>query len=237
MNKEDIRRMLFVLGKEHCLDVMICLNKNGWQTASEVARDLDIHIATAVKYLSELHELGLLGRRVKKTKTRGAFEYKLENPRVIIELDLTELMDQKHGASSKPPVLFSILYAMILRSRKVLGHSVDAVVFEKQGNGEMGVVLDSLTFEDGLEYARNLFLENLNGMELSDKKYDEVVSTLTDLISTVIEYYESRLGPYSAESLVDLTMKEVINVLGGDVLENSDALGILPLDYFGKWRS
>ena len=43
MKKEDMKRMLFVLGKEHCLDVMINVYKNDWQTASEVARDLNIH--------------------------------------------------------------------------------------------------------------------------------------------------------------------------------------------------
>ena len=64
MNKEDMKRMLFVLGKEHCLDVMINVYKNDWQTASEVARDLNIHIATAVKYLTELYELGLVNRVV-----------------------------------------------------------------------------------------------------------------------------------------------------------------------------
>lgn len=97
MKKEDIKKMLFVLGKVHCLDVMINLYKNDWQTASEVADDLKIHIATAVKYLSELHELGLVGRRVKRSKTREAYEYQLKNPKIIIELDISELKKQKRS--------------------------------------------------------------------------------------------------------------------------------------------
>jgi predicted transcriptional regulator len=94
MKKEDMRKMLFVLGKEHCMDVMINLYKNDWQTASQVARDLNIHIATAVKYLSELHELGLVDRRIKKGKTRESFEYQLKNPKIKIELDISRLMSK-----------------------------------------------------------------------------------------------------------------------------------------------
>ena len=94
MKKEDMRRMLFVLGKEHCLDVMIYLYKNDWQTASQVARGLKIHIATAVKYLSELHELDFLDRRLKKGKTRESFEYQLKNPKINIELDISQLMSE-----------------------------------------------------------------------------------------------------------------------------------------------
>lgn len=94
MSKEDMRKMFFVLGKEHCLDVMINLYKNDWQTASQVARGLKIHIATAVKYLSELHELGFVDRRLKKGKTREAFEYQLKNPKFKIELDISQLMSK-----------------------------------------------------------------------------------------------------------------------------------------------
>ena len=94
MKKEDIRKMLFILGKEHCLDVMINLYKNDWQTASQVARDLKIHIATAVKYLSELHELGLVDRWLKQGKTREVFEYRLKSPKIKIELDISQLMSK-----------------------------------------------------------------------------------------------------------------------------------------------
>ena len=237
MKKTDIRRMLFVLGKEHCLDVMISLNKNGWQTASQVAKDLDIHIATAVKYLSELHELGLLKRRLKKTKTRGAFEYKLGDAKVNIELDFTVLMNQEPSAEKIPPVLFSILYTILLKSKRVLGRSIDVFELEEQENRQIHVVRDSLTFEDGLECARDLFLKNLSVQGITDKMYDDIVSILTELISKVIDHYESRLGHHSTESLVDLTMKEVINVLGGDVINCSEALAMLPCDYFEKWRN
>jgi len=239
MKKENMRKMLFVLGKEHCLDVMICVYKNGWQTASQVARDLNIHIATAVKYLSELYELDLVDRRVKKGKTREAYEYQLKNPKIKIEFDISQLMSKNIQPGNKPLVLFSILYIILMKSRKVVGHSVDNFVtgkFENLKNSEKQVVMDSLMIDGDLEDAKDIFLKNLNGKAISEEKCNEVVGVLTELINCVIKHYESRLGHHSAESLVDVTMKKVIRSFGGDITEGGNILGNLPYDYFRKWR-
>ena len=240
MEKEDMRKMLFVLGKEHCLDVMICVYKNGWQTASQVARDLNIHIATAVKYLSELHELGFVNRRIKKGKTREAYEYQLKNPKIKIELDIGQLMGKSFQPSNKPLVLFSILYTILLKSRKVVGQSVDASVdgrFADLKTNEKQVVKDSLMFEGDLEDAKDIFLKNLNGSTISEEKCNQVVEVLTELINCVIEHYETRLGHHSTESLVDVTMKKVIRSFGVDNIGGTNILNTLPFDYFGKWRT
>lgn len=239
MDKESIRRLLFVLGKEHCLDVLINVHNTGWQTASEVARDLNIHIATAVKYLTELHELGLVNRRVKRGKTREAFEYQVKNQAIRIEFELNALLDRKPKPDNKPLVLFSILHTMFVKSRKVVGHTVDEFVngrFERLKNGEKNIVMDSLRFEGDLEDANKFFLKNLNGIALTTKRCEDVVGALTELIGSVIEHYETRLGQHSTESLVDVTMKKVIDNLGQDVIEDSSVLSTLPYDYFGKWR-
>jgi predicted transcriptional regulator len=239
MKKEEMRKMLFVLGKEHCLDVMISVHKNGWQTASQVARDLNIHIATAVKYLSELYELGLVDRRVKKGKTREAYEYQLKNPKVKIEFDVGSLMSKSVQTGEKPLVLFSILFTILLKSRKVVGRSVDTYVngrFADLDGSEKQVVMDSLLFDGDLEDAKNFFQKSLNGVTASEERCNKLVITLTDLIIGVIEHYESRLGPHSTESLVDVTMRKVITTFGGEIIEGSNILNTLPYDYFGKWR-
>ncbi len=239
MNKEDTRKMFFVLGKEHCLDVIINVYENDWQTASEVARDLNIHIATAVKYLSELYELGLLNRRAKRSKTREALEYQLKNSRVDIGFDITSLIGKSPPPDNKPMVLFSVLFTMLLKSRKVVGQSVDVFVngrFEKLKNSEKDMVMDSLMFEGDLEDAKTFFLKKLNGLSLTDKRCEDVVYALTELIKVVVEHYESRLGHHSTESLIDVSMKKVIDTLGGDVILDSSVLSTLPYDYFGKWR-
>ncbi|UCE75186.1 MAG: hypothetical protein JSV56_05650 [Methanomassiliicoccales archaeon] len=239
MKKDDIRRLLFVLGKEHCLDVMINLNKNGWQTASQVARDLSIHIATAVKYLSELHELELVERRVKRGKTRKAFEYHVKDPRIKIEFDLSALKGKSLGVGEKPLLLFSILFTILMKSRKVVGQSVDSYVsgrFAEIKNSGKELVMSSLMFDGDLEDAKEFFKRNLNGMILSEQQCEELVNILTELINVVIEHYESRLGPHSTESLVDVTMNKVMNVLQEDFLNYSNVLSALPYDYFRKWR-
>jgi hypothetical protein len=236
----ELRRELFVLGKEHCLDVMVNLFKNDWQTASEVARDLHIHIATAVKYLSELYEIGLVNRRVKRSKTREAYEYQLKNPNVKIEFDISMFMGRKPRADNKPLVLFSILHTMLLKSRRVVGHSVDDFVngrFEKLKNGEKYMVMDSLRYDGDLEDAKDVFLRNLNGLSLNEARRDDIVNALTELINVIIEHYETRLGHHSTESLIDVTMRKVINILGGEFIADSSVLSSLPYDYFGKWRN
>ena len=234
MKKEDLRRMLFVLGKEHCLDVMICVYKNGWQTASQVARDLNIHIATAVKYLSELHELDFVDRRIKKGKTREAYEYHLKTPKIKIELDISQLMDKSSQADKKPLVLFSILYTILMKSRKVVGHSVDTYVngrFEDMENSEKKVVMDLLLFDGDLEDAKDIFIKNINGSVITQEKFNEVISVLSDIINWVIEHYESRLGHHSTESLVEVTMNKVIRSFGGDIISDNKVLNTLPYDY------
>lgn len=240
MKKEDMKRMLFVLGKEHCLDVMINVYKNDWQTASEVARDLNIHIATAVKYLSELYELDLVNRRIKRGKTREAYEYQVKNPKVKIEFDISTLMVKSIKSDKKPMVLFAILYTILFKSRKVVGPSVDNFVngrFENLKNSEKQVVKNSLLFEGDLEDAKNFFLQNLNGSAESEERCEEVAEVLIELINVVIVHYESRLGQHSTESLVDVTMKKVIDTLGGELILGSNILSTLPYDYFGKWRA
>jgi predicted transcriptional regulator len=240
MKKEDIRRMLFVLGKEHCLDVMINLNKNGWQTASEVARDLNIHIATAVKYLSELYELDLVDRRVKRGKTRKAFEYVIRDPKVRIEFDLSNLRARPVAPGERPLVLFSILFTILMKSRKVVGQSVDNYVddkFQSLENIEKNLVWDCLRFDGDLEDAKNFFERNLNSLGLDEQKSEEVIGILRDLISMVIQHYESRLGPHSTQSLVEVTMDKVFHVLETESMDYSNVLDCLPQDYFSKWTA
>jgi predicted transcriptional regulator len=240
MKKEDIRRMLFVLGKEHCLDVMINLNKNGWQTASEVAKDLNIHIATAVKYLSELYELELVDRRVKRGKTRKAFEYQMRDPKVRIEFDLSALRAKPLSVGERPLVLFSILFTILMKSRKVVGQSVDNYVdgrFQAFENSEKSIVWESLHCDGDLEDASNNFQKSIEDLALDDRQCDQVVSILSELINVVIEHYESRLGSHSTHSLVEVTMDKVFNLLEPDFMDFSNILNMLPSNYFGKWMS
>jgi predicted transcriptional regulator len=240
MIKDDLRRLLFVLGKEHCLDVMINLYKNEWQTASSVAKDLNLHVATAVKYLSELHELGLVNRRIKRGRTRDAFEYSLRTQNIRIEIEIETLIENKSKPDGKPLVLFGILFILLAKSKKVIGNSMDTIFetgFERLVNGEKNIVLDSLMFDGDMEDAADEFLRNLNGSALTEERCEEVVNALSALIEIIIAHYESRFGHHSTESLVDVTMNKVIGIIGAGKIESGDMLSSLPYDYFGKWES
>ncbi|TLZ78222.1 MAG: helix-turn-helix transcriptional regulator, partial [Methanobacteriota archaeon] len=61
------------------------LHGTGWSTASEVARNLGIHVATAMRKLSELEALGLLEKRVREGT--DLVEYRSVGGRVEIVLD------------------------------------------------------------------------------------------------------------------------------------------------------
>ncbi len=93
-DKDDLRKTFFVLGKEHSFDILKYLEENGKANATKTARDLNIHVATAVKYLNEFYELELVDRRTLRGRSREYFEYELKNPKISIDVDLSKLLEQ-----------------------------------------------------------------------------------------------------------------------------------------------
>jgi DNA-binding HxlR family transcriptional regulator len=79
------RDLIAALGKEYALEILQELHELGWSTASELARDLGIHVATAMRKLAELDSLGLLERRTRDAT--DTVEYFLKKPRLEIVLD------------------------------------------------------------------------------------------------------------------------------------------------------
>ena len=73
------------LAREYCIDLLRELHGTGWSTASEVARNLGIHVATAMRKLSELETLQLLEKRVRAGS--DLVEYRPVSARVEIVLD------------------------------------------------------------------------------------------------------------------------------------------------------
>lgn len=95
INKEQFRRAAFVLGKDHCLDIVETLYLKKWATATEVAEELNIHTATAVKYLSELYEIGIAKKRTRTGKYKDAPEYKLINPEIKLTLNFEKIIAEE----------------------------------------------------------------------------------------------------------------------------------------------
>ena len=84
-NLEEAREVMTALAREYSVDLLRELHGTGWSTASEVARNLGIHVATAMRKLSELEALGLLEKRVREGT--DLVEYRSVGGRVEIVLD------------------------------------------------------------------------------------------------------------------------------------------------------
>ena len=82
---EEAREVMTALAREYCIDLLRELHGTGWSTASEVARNLGIHVATAMRKLSELETLQLLEKRVRAGS--DLVEYRPVSARVEIVLD------------------------------------------------------------------------------------------------------------------------------------------------------
>ena len=84
-----------ILGKEHSIAILEELFISPWSSASEIAQELSIHIATAVKYLEEFRVGKIVEARVRKTKAREAFEYKITNPDINLNLNISNTVLEK----------------------------------------------------------------------------------------------------------------------------------------------
>ncbi len=109
MNKQEIQHILSVLGTEGVLDTLLCVKEQDWATAREIAELMDTHVATAVKRLSGLYDIGILDRRVRKGRTRSAQEYSLISNSFGLDIDLDELVGGTSGSSD------SKLYLQLLK--------------------------------------------------------------------------------------------------------------------------
>ncbi len=89
MRKKQFGRYAYVLGKTHSLDILELIQSMGWSKASDIAKELDLHVATASKYLAELEEIKVLEVRRVKGKTRMVLEYRLKDPKINLNLDLS----------------------------------------------------------------------------------------------------------------------------------------------------
>lgn len=82
------RRLIEALAREYSVELLQELHARGWSSASELAREMGIHVATAMRKLAELEALGLLEKRSRAPSV--VMEYRLASPRIEIVVDLEE---------------------------------------------------------------------------------------------------------------------------------------------------
>ena len=80
------KSILASLAREFSLEILQELHGRNWSTASEVARNLGIHIATAMRKLAELVAMGLVTDRTRNGSELT--EYGLASARIEIVIDL-----------------------------------------------------------------------------------------------------------------------------------------------------
>ena len=128
MNRDEIQQILSVLGAEGVLDTLLCVKGHDWVTASEIAGEMNTHVATAVKRLSGLYEIGILDRRVRKGRTRSAQEYSLISSSFGLDIDLDELVGGTSGSTGNSEIYLLLLKDMARRFGKFSGRDVDEII-------------------------------------------------------------------------------------------------------------
>jgi len=100
-----VHEVATVLSREYTLEILRELYARGHRTASEVARELGIHVATAMRTLAEMESAGFVVRRDRPGTNLE--EYALTSPRFEILLDLeAEARAAATGATSRAAKTF-----------------------------------------------------------------------------------------------------------------------------------
>ncbi len=106
------RELCALLGNPTVTDILRFIAGKGTVTASEAAHGLQIHVATAVKYLSALYDLNILNREMRKTGRRPAYAYRLKSETVRIEFSFSERNEEER---------WNYLYSLFEAVRQLYG--------------------------------------------------------------------------------------------------------------------
>jgi len=89
---------------------------------------MNTHVATAVKRLSGLYEIGILDRRVRKGRTRSAQEYSLLSNSFGLDIDLNELVGGTSSSSGDSDSYMLLLKDIARRFGKFSGKSSEEII-------------------------------------------------------------------------------------------------------------
>lgn len=226
MGKPDIRNVLETLGKKHAFDILILLKEKGHLTATDVAKHLNLHVATAVKHLSDLNEAGVIEKRVRKGKTRSAYEYWLKEKRLVLEIDFDDIIQEQRAEGVEAKFIFMILCELTKKMGTFLGKNPNKLIMGWRSEfGEENMLnaltkcLDS-TFEDAWDW-----------LSKKDEEIDAIrVSTF---INKLLEVEEETYGFLSMRSLAKASLKPALAQTEYHI-STDDLLELLPSKYYGK---
>jgi predicted ArsR family transcriptional regulator len=101
MDKLTFMKLTEVLGKEHNINILEEIYIKEWATATEIANELKVHVATAMRKLSELENIGLVKKRLRKGTNRPTYEYTLTSSKIDLSLDFAKTSRKKSGEAVK----------------------------------------------------------------------------------------------------------------------------------------
>lgn len=112
MDQRSFRRVVLLLSGDYSLAILKAMRDGGWHLSSEIARNLNIHVSTASKFLQGLADLELVERRAHDGRTS---EYRLESPRLHFEVDLEDEAGPLREAIDFYVTYFHVLFDRIRR--------------------------------------------------------------------------------------------------------------------------
>ncbi len=209
MKKNELQKTLSVLGKERSLDILSYISGNRWSTATEIANDMGISLATAVKHLQDLEDVGVLVSKTRKGKTRSALEYDILKPKFLLEIDIASLRDQASGHGSNDIVSsLRFLAEFSRRLMKLTGNTTTSLLGSWKTDPKMGIdgrVMDyleaSLNDLDDKDPGRSTSL-------LGDIVRDGQETDILSMVESVLEREERSLGHFSLRSLAKISLDQ-----------------------------
>lgn len=179
-----------LLSGQHSLPILRYLSTGEWRIASDVSRALDIHTTTASKFLGGMHRLGFLERRVRRSRTRSAYEYRLPADRITLDLEFT----------SGPEPLREALDFYLDYVANVLAKA------RRLGWPGIGDRLESRLGGDRVGLKENLFTRILNGG--GARGMDQLKSLFREIHGDFLAITSESLGRSTARRILSGALEE-----------------------------
>lgn len=212
MKREQFKETVDILAGSHGLTILNLLHSRGWLIASDVASRLDIHTTTASKYLTKLYEVGILERRIKKCRTRKAYEYKLRSTRISIDFDVTESRDTNLVQACE--FYSALLFAVLEKTQKIgwamISPALEEALSELQDSSkqEISDVIACIDLEGGEASTLRNLTEALGSGDL-DCDLADLKGAFRLLFESVLGLCCEGVGTNTARGIFKLAVKSV----------------------------
>ena len=210
MKREHFKETVDILAGGHGLPILKLLHVKGWSIASDVASELEIHTTTASKYLTKLHEVGILDRRTRDCRTRKAHEYMLRSPRISLDIDIRDSQDD--DLVSVCEFYSSVLFGMIKKTEKIgwaiINPAAEEALSELQDSAEEEIS-DIIAYIDIKGGHASTFRRLREAIESSELQCDLIglKRAFTAVFERVLGLCSEGVGPTTANRIFQLALR------------------------------